>query len=88
MKPYDPLVDPPPIPWGPVAFLAGMGALAGASIGYMLAGFWGAVALGIPGALAPSGYILLRLLVPWWRVRRIWRERLREEAERRHDGNP
>jgi len=54
----------------------------------MLAGFWGAVALGIPGALAPSGYILLRLLVPWWRVRRIWRERLREEAERRHDGNP
>jgi len=88
MRPYDPLVDPPPIPLG-AGGLPGRDGRPGRGVHRLHAGrFWGAVGLGIPGALAPSGYILLRLLVPWWRVRRIWRERLREEAERRHDGNP
>ena len=89
----DPLLDPPPIPWAAVIFLVGMGALAGASIGYMAAGSGGALALGVLGAAGVGGYVLARLLAPRWRARRIRRAHRRRQAhpsrsEVGHGGRP
>jgi len=83
--PYDPLLDPPRIPWDAVAFLGFVGALMGGVIGYVVGGPVGAAFLIVPAAMVMPAYILLRLLIPWWRIHRIYVERLKEQAERRDD---